>query len=85
MDRYLRDVKVIYKMRCVSTWYLVGTGRLICSTNKDLSLTWNYESGNLSSKGETGDILRTLLINMCTDSGFLSKHCSHSDCVPSDK
>ena len=36
-------------------------------------------------KGETGDILRTLLINMCTDSGFLSKRCSHSDCVPSDE
>ena len=22
---------------------------------------------------------------MCTDSGFLSKHCSHSDCVPPNK
>ena len=62
-----------------------GKYKKFCSTNKDLSLTWNYESGNLSFKGETGDILRTLLINMCTDSGFLSKHCSHSDCVPSDK
>ena len=62
-----------------------GKYKKFCSTNKNLSLTWNYETGNLSFKGETGDILRTLLINMCTDSGFLSKHCSHSDCVPSDK
>ena len=62
-----------------------GKYKKFCSTNKDLSLTWDYESGNLSFKGETGDILRTLLINICTDSGFLSKHCSHSDCAPSDK
>ena len=26
---YPRDVKVIYKMRCESTWYLVGTVRQI--------------------------------------------------------
>ena len=59
-----------------------GKYKKFCSTNKDLILTWNYELGNLSLKGGTGDILRTLLINMCTDSGFLSKYCSHSDCVP---
>ena len=67
-------------------WSALGSKyKKFCSTNKNLTFTWNYESGNLSFKGETGDILRTLLINMCMDSRFLSKHCSHSDCVPSDK
>ena len=39
-----------------------GKYKTFCSTNKDLIITWNYESGNLSFKGETGDTLRTLLI-----------------------
>ena len=54
-------------------------------TNTDLTLTWNYELGNLSFKGKTGDILKTLLINICTDSDILSKDCSFSDRVPSSK
>ena len=62
-----------------------GKYKKFCSNNKDLILTWNYESGNLSFKGETGDVLRSLLITMCTDGGILSKHRSHSDYVPSDK
>ena len=62
-----------------------GKYKKFCSNNKDLTLTWNYEPGNLSFKGETGDILRSLLITMCTDGGILSKHRSHSDYVPSDK
>ena len=51
-----------------------GKYKKFCSTNENLIITWNYESGNLSFKGETGDTLRALLINMCTDSGFLLKH-----------
>ena len=62
-----------------------GKYKKFCSNNKDLTVTWNYESGNLSFKGETGDVLRSLLINLCTDGGILSKHRSHSDYVPSDK
>ena len=52
-----------------------------CSTNKDLTLTWNYELGDLSFKGETSDILRTRLIYICTDSETLSKDRSYGDHV----
>ena len=58
-----------------------GKYKKFCSTNKDLTLTWNYELGNLSFKGETGDILRTLLIYICTDSETLSKGRSYGDHV----
>ena len=58
-----------------------GKYKTFCSTNKDLTLTWNYELGNLSFKGETGDILRTLLIYISTDSETLSKDRSYGDHV----
>ena len=58
-----------------------GKYKKFCSTNKDLTLTWNYELGNLSFKGETGDILRILLIYICTDSETLLKDYSYSDHV----
>ena len=69
---------------CVSqpgTWSAPGGKyKKFCSTNKDLTLTWNYELGNLSFKGETGDILRILLY-ICTDSETLLKDCSYGDHV----
>ena len=58
-----------------------GKYKKFCSTNKDLTLTWNYELGDLSFKGETGDILRTRLIYICTDSETLSKDRSYGDHV----
>ena len=62
-----------------------GKYKKFCSTNNDLTLTWNYELGNLSFKGETGDILRTLLIYICTDSETLWKGRSYGDLLTTNK
>ena len=58
-----------------------GKYKKFCNTNKDPTFTWNYELGNLSFKGETGDILRILLIYTCTDSETLLKGRSFGDHV----
>ena len=44
-----------------------GKYKKFCSTSTDLALSWNYELGTLSFKGKVGDILKTLLTNICTD------------------
>ncbi len=45
-----------------------GKYKKFCSRNTDLVVSWNYDLGFLSFKGQTGDILKTLLTNICTES-----------------
>ena len=44
----------------------VAASKKFTSRNTDLILTWNYELGLLSLKGNTGANLENLLINVCT-------------------
>ncbi len=45
-----------------------GKFKKFCSRNTDLVVSWNYDLGFLSFKGQTGDILKALLTNICTES-----------------
>jgi hypothetical protein len=58
-----------------------GKYKKFCSTSTDLALSWNYELGTLSFKGKVGDILKTLLTNICTDGKIAStKDRTLTDC-----
>jgi hypothetical protein len=58
-----------------------GKYKKFCSTSTDLALSWNYELGTLSFKGKVGDILKTLLTNICTDGKISStKDRTLTDC-----
>jgi hypothetical protein len=44
-----------------------GKYRKFTISNCDLTFSWNYERGLLSFQGKTGDRLKELLINICTN------------------